>query len=812
MGSLLQDLRYGLRMLAKNPGFTVVAVITLALGIGANTAIFSVVNGVLFRPLPYPDPGRLVMVWMRFTDIGLPNDRNWVSAPEFRDLKEYNRSFSDLAAIGGDVFNLGVRGTPERIQGADVSPSLFSVLGVQANVGRTFLPEEAQPGRNHVVVLSDGLWKRAFGGDPSVVGRTISINGAATLVAGVMPPGFDFPDQAEMWAPLAFTPQDLSPDNRGDHSYEVLARIKPELSLVQATADMGAVSNTIIQQNPAYPYRRFHFAVLLSPLLEETVGDAKTPLWVLLGAAGFVLLIGCANVAGLLLARASARGKETAIRVSLGAGPLRIVRQLLTESVLLAGVGGLVGLGLAPLVLKAVVTLGASALPRVANVRIDLAVLVFTAGVSLLVGILFGLAPALQSMRGAWYEALKEGGRASGVGGGSHRLLKALVVGEAAVSLVLLAGASLLLKSFVRILEVKPGFEPEGVLTMRVSLPEQKYSKPEQIRSFYTGLTERLQSLPGVEAAGAVNILPLSGHSQSGTVTVDTRAVPPDQTTPEADWRPVTPGFFKALRIQLLRGRYLDEHDTESSPPVAVIDETLAHTYWPNEDPVGKRLKRGGSESTAPWMTVVGVVGHVRYRTLEAPSRMEVYWPEAQNPNSDMGLAIWTSGNPMSLAPTVQKVVQAIDPDQPVYHAATMRELMADSLARRRLAMTLLVVFAGLALMLAAVGTYGVLAYSVAQRTHEIGLRMALGAERGDVLRMVAQEGLLLAGLGVAIGILAALGLTRLIASMLFAVRPADPLTFISVSLLLVAVALAAALVPARRAAKVDPMVALRYE
>jgi putative ABC transport system permease protein len=811
MGILLQDLRYAFRTLAKNPSFTAVAVLTLALGIGANTAIFSVVNGVLLHPLPYPDPDRLVMVWMRFTDIGLPNDRNSVSAPEFRDLKESNRSFAGLAAIGGDVFNLGVQGTPQRIEGADVSPSLFSVLGVQARLGRTFLAEEAQPGRNKVVVLSDGLWKRAFGGDPGVVGRMISINGSTALVVGVMPPGFEFPRQAEMWAPLAFTPQDLSPDNRGNHSYGVLARIKPEWSLAQAMADMETVSNNIIQQNLDYPYRRFNFTVLLSPLLKETVGDAKTPLWMLMGAAGLVLLIACANVAGLLLARAEVRRKETAIRVSLGAGRSRIVGQLLTESVLLSSIGGLVGLALAPQILKGVGTLGATALPRAADVRIDVAVLAFTTAVSFSVGILFGLAPALQTLGGPRFDTLKEGGRSSGAGAGRHRLLKALVVGETAISLVLLAGAGLLLKSFVRILEVRPGFEPAGVLTMRVSLPEQKYSRPEQVRAFYSKLVERVQGLPGVQAAGAVNILPLSGENQSGTVSVDTRAVPPDQTTPEADWRAVTPGFFKALRIPLIRGRYVDEQDTETSPPVAVVDETLAHAYWPNENPIGKRLKRGG-QSTEPWMTVVGVVGHVRYRTLTAPSRVEVYWPESQSPNSDMGLAIRTSGDPLSLASTVQKVVQEADPDQPVYRVATMRDLMADSVAGQRLAMILLAVFAGLAVLLAAIGTYGVLAYSVAQRTHEIGIRIALGAERRDVLRMVLGEGAKMALVGVAIGLVAAFGLTRLMANMLFGVSAHDPPSFAGVAGLLILVALAACYIPARRAMKVDPMVALRYE
>jgi putative ABC transport system permease protein len=811
--TLLQDVRYGLRMLVKNPGFTAVAVLTLALGIGANTAIFSVLDAVLLRPLPYRDSQQLVKVWTRFTGIGAPNDQNWVSAPEFRDFVQLNKSFADLAAISGDTAAIGVKGSPERVVGAEVSPSLFPILGVRAHLGRTFLPEEAQPGHEQEVVLSYGLWQRAYGGDSGIIGRTIRANDIPMTVVGVMPPGFAYPDEAEIWAPLAFGPDDLAPDNRGNHGLEVLGRIKPGLTLAQVQADMDRVARTMIEQNGDYPYQKYGFGVILHPLLEETVGDAKAPLWVLMAAVALVLLIACANVASLLLVRASGRQKETAVRMALGAGPGRLTRQLLTESILLAVVGGGAGLAITPWVLRGLVTLGASALPRVVSTGIDVWALGFTLAVAIACGILFGMAPALQVRRGGSYEVLKEGGRTS-LGTPTGRLRHLLVVGEAALSLILLAGAGLLLRSFVRVLQVDPGFRPEGVLTMRISLPHVKYSKNEQVRAFYRDLLDRIQGLPGVQAAGAVSALPLSGEGNSGTVTVDTHAVPLEETTPEVDYRSVTPGYFKAMGISLVQGRYFTDSDSESAAPVAIIDESMAETYWPGQDAIGKRLKLGDRMSKLPWMTIAGVVRHVHNRTLEARSRVELYWPHTQNPYaySSMGLAIRTSGDPMALADTVRKLVLEVDSEQPVYEVRTMTELMGDSVARRRLAMILMVVFACLALGLASIGIYGVTSYSVTQRQQEIGLRMALGAQRGQVLRMVIGQGMTLTLAGLGGGLLASLILMRLMRGLLFAVSPSDPVVLGGATLLLAGVALFACYLPARRATKVDPMEALRYE
>ena len=812
MDTLLKDARYALRTLTKAPAFTLVAVFALALGIGANTAIFSVVNAVLLRPLPYPEPEKLVKIWMRFTGIGIPDDRNWVSPPELHDLREFSRAFAGIAAVGGASFNITGTGAPERVEGVAVSAELFRILGVQPLAGRVFLPEEEQPGRDNVVLLGYGLWKRRFGGDVSIAGRTISLNGQSYTVAGVLPAGFQYPEDVEIWKPLAFTPDQLGPNFRGNHGLQVLARIQPGLSYEQALADMKSVSRRIIEQNRNYPYERFNFTVLLSPLLEETVGDIRTALWVLMGAVGFVLLIACANIANLLLARATARQREMAIRAALGAGRWRIIRQLLTESILLGLAGGAAGLLAGKWGLNALTALAVSSFPRVAGATLDARVLVFTVFVSVATGVLFGLAPAWESARSVRHESLKEGGRGASAGMLSQRLRRALVVAEVALSLTLLVGAGLLLRSFLKLLDVEAGFHAGGVLTARLGLPQAKYPDRAQVRSFYQELVQRAAHIPGVDAAGAINALPLSGGGGSGTTTIDSNALPPDQLTPEADWRVVTPGYFQTMGIQLLAGRYIDERDTDTSQPVAVIDETMANIYWPNQDAIGRRLKLGGRQSTRPWMTVIGVVRHVRHRTLEARSRVTLYMAHAQNPSSAMSLAVHTTGDPRGLAATLQKQVLAIDPDQPVYSVKTMQELMADSVARRRLSMTLLAIFAGAAMLLAAIGIYGVMSYSVGQRAHEMGIRMALGAGRLDLVRLVLGQSLLLTGAGIVLGAAGALALTRLMASLLFDVRAADPPTFLLVAAGLALVALLASYLPARRATQVDPVDALRQE
>jgi predicted permease len=810
MRTLLQDVRFALRQMFQKPGFALLVMLTMALGIGANAAIFSVLDAVLLRPLPYDKPEQLIKVWTRFTGIGSPNDQNWISAPEFQDLQQLNHSFGDLAAIASDSVNLGVKGSPQRVLGAAVSPNLFGMLGAKATMGRTFLPEEAQPGREKEVLLSYGLWRRVFGANPNVVGSTVDIDGAPMTVVGIMPADFSYPSETEIWAPLAFAPADLSENNRGSHGLEVLGRLRDGVSQAQAQADMDRAASTMIEQHASYPYNKFNFGIILHPLLEETVGDVKPSLLVLMAAVVLVLLIACVNIANLLLTRATERQREVETRIALGASGPRLARQLLTESVLLALAGGVVGLALTPLALKGLVAIAAKSLPRTVHASIDVRALALTLAAAVVTGILFGLAPALQAARRRNFEALRTGRNTEG----KHpkRLRNALVVCETAISLVLLVGAGLLLRSFAEVLKVDPGFKADGLLTMRVSLPDATYGKPEQVRGFYNSLVDRVQRLPGVTAAGAVSALPLGDPGGSGTITVDTQAVPLDQQTPEADQRTATPDYFKAMGIGLVAGRVFEARDTDGAPKVAVVDESLAQTYWPGQDGVGKRLHFGGLKSTSPWITVVGVVRHVRNRTLEARSRVEVYVPEAQMPFNGMTLAVKTSGNPMSLAPTIQREVAAIDPDLPVYRVRTMTEVMGESVQRRKLALILLEVFAGLALVLAGVGIYGVTSYGVAQRQVEIGVRMALGADRGKVLRMMIAGGMTTIAVGLAIGVALAPVVTRMMRGLLFAVHPADPLTIAGGAAVLVAMAFLAILIPARRATRVSPMKALRYE
>ena len=639
--------------------------------------------------------------------------------------------------------------------------------------------------------------------DPAISGRKVVMNGQSYLIVGVLPARLPASARSRsLDAASLFSADDLSPNSRGNHSYQVIERIKPGLTLDQARADMDLVSRRIIEQHRDYPYQQFNFRVLTIPLLEQQIGDIKTALWVLMSAVGLVLLIACANVANLLLVRASAREREIAVRQALGVIRWRLIRQLLTESAILGLMAGMIGLLLGYWALHLLTTLAATSFPRVLEARMDFRVLAFTLLVSVATGVLFGLAPAFSSSH-VTHDALKEGGRGGTAGAGSQRLRGTLVVAEVALSLTLLVGAGLLIRSFLRLQQVDTGFRPEGVLTLRISLPEQKYAKAEQSRAFYReGFWIAYAGFRAWMPLGGATGLPLGGTGWSGTTTVDSQAVQPQDSTPEADQRPVFPGYFEALGIPLVRGRYFEQRDNDKGAPVAIIDETMAKTYWPNEDPIGKRIKSGGSGSTQPWRTIVGVVRHVRYRTLESPSRVEFYWPYDQTSFAlgSMSLAIHTSSDPHSLAGVVERQVQALDPDQPVYRIRTMGELMLESMARRRLSMFLLAIFAAVALALAAIGIYGIMSYSVAQRAHEVGIRMALGARSSDVVRMVLGQSLGLTLAGIFAGLIGSLALTNLLSSLLFNVKATDATTFLVVALILAVVAVVASLVPAYRA------------
>ncbi|MBV9927382.1 MAG: ABC transporter permease [Acidobacteria bacterium] len=807
LGDFGHDLRYGVRTLWKNKSFTAVAVVALALGIGANSAIFSVVNTVLLRPLPYKEPERLVMVWEDNSKIGYPRD---TPAPaNYADWRDQNQVFEGMAATADQSFNLTGAGEPERFDGKRVSANFFSLLGVEPQLGRGFMPEEDLNGANRVVVLSHGLWQRRFGSDAGLLGKTVTLNGEPYTVVGVMPQGFQFLNEdVGMWVPIAFTPQQAN--NRNSHYLKVVARLRPGVTVERAQAEMSTIATRLQQQ---YPDANTDLGAGVVSLHEEVVGDIRPALLVLLGAVGFVLLVACANVANLLLARAAVRQKEIALRTALGASRLRIVRQFLTESVLLAAVGGLVGL----LLSVWGVTLLRSFIPenisQVKAISVDARVLGFTVLVTLLTGLVFGLAPALQASRFNLNETLKEGGRDAAAARGGNRIRGLLVVAEVAVSLVLLVGAGLLINSFMRLRNVDPGFRTENLLTMGVVLPQQKYPDAARRAAFYTDMIRRVEALPGVRSAAVTNWIPLVSQGDSIGVTIEGQPAPTGKPHIIVT-RVVSPHYFDAMGIQLLQGRGFEEgRDRVDSPCVVVVSEAVARKYWPNESPLGKRLAPGTVETEADWCQVVGLVRDVRQFELAAESKPLMYLSYGQAGFfAPRHLVVKTEGDPLALAGTVRKTVWEVDRDQPVSNIRTMEDVLAESIARQRFSTLLLGVFAGVALVLAAVGIYGVMSYSMAQRTREIGIRMALGASKWHVLKLAVGQGLKLVAVGVGLGLAGAFALTRLMSSLLYGVSATDPATLVTISLVLVAVALLASYLPARRAAKVDPLIALRYE
>jgi putative ABC transport system permease protein len=807
LADFLHDLRFALRMLLKNPGFTIVTIIALALGIGANTAIFSVVNTVLLRPLPYKDPERLVMVWEDASKSGHPRDTP--TAANFVDWRNQNQVFEGMAAITDESFNLTGVGDPERLEGMRVSATLFPLLGVEPQLGRVFTAAEDQPGSQRVVLLSYGLWQRRFGGDPSIAGKPLTLNGKTYIVVGVMPARFQFPTtDNQIWVPIAFTSEEAA--DRGVHYLQVVARLKSGVTLPQAQAEMSTIASRLQQQ---YPETNTDVGAAVTSLHEYLVGDIKPALLILLGAVGLVLLIACANVANLLLARAAVRQKEIAVRVALGARRLRLVRQFLTESILLSMLGGIVGLVIAYTGLVLLKAFLPENISQAREISIDLKVLGFTLFVSVATGVIFGLAPAIQAVRFKQSETLKEGGRDAATGGSGKRLRSLLVTAEVAISLVLLIGAGLLINSFVRLRNVDPGFRSDNLLTMKIVMPDAKYlDRPRRI-AFYNDLLQRVQSLAGVRSAAITTNLPLYHQGNSIAVNIEGRPEPPPGQENIVVTRIISPGYFDTMTIPLLSGRKFSDQDILTSPSVAVISETMARSFWPNEDPVGKRIGIGEIKSDRDWTTVIGVARDVRQIQLTAAPEPQMYLTYLQFGFFDSrDLVVKTDVDPASMAATVRKAVWEIDKDQPVSNIQTMEAILADSIAQQRFSMVLLAIFAGVALVLAAVGIYGVMSYSVAQRTREIGIRMALGAQTGAVLKLAVGYGIKLVLIGIAIGLIAAFALTRLMSTLLFGVTATDPITFTLISLLLICVAALASYIPARRATKVDPMIALRYE
>jgi putative ABC transport system permease protein len=807
MEILRQDLRYAFRRLLKSPGFTIIAVVTLALGIGANSAIFSVINGVLLRPLPYSEPGRLVGLFHLFD-----GDRDTMSGPNFFDVKALSRTLSDVAAISRSRVILTGRGEPVRLDGAEVSGSLFSVLGVPALLGRTLRPDDNQPGANrHVVVLSYGLWQQRFGSDPNMIGGKIMLDGVATEVVGVMPKGFTYPAGRALWTPLEYN-ENFTSKQRSAWYLTAIGRARPGVSLDQVSSEVALIGKQLAAK---YPDSNQGLDFAAAPLLEAMVGDVREAMLILLGAVGFVLLIACVNVANLLLARAATRESEMTVRTALGAGRGRLVRQLLTESVLLSFFGAGLGLLLAVWGVDMLIGLQPQGVPRLDNVRIDATVAAFTLVLASGAAVLFGLVPALQTTRGSIAGGLKEAGRSALTSRSGSRVRSALVVSEIALAVMLLAGAGLLIRSFTRLASVDPGFRVEPALTFEVTLPEARYEKEPQQVAYFDQLMPKLRGIPGVQSAGAVVSLPLSGSSIVLNFEIAGRPPLPPSQQPAMQVRVATPDYFQTVGIPLKRGREFTEQDREGAPPVVLITESAAKQYFPNEEPLGKKITLGwgrGPGTPRAGGEVVGVIGDVKDAGLHEADPPQIYLPYRQWPLQSMAVVLKTSIRPERVADAARREVYSVDANIPVGNVRTLQQVVERSISQPRFYMTLLTIFASLALVLAAIGTFGVLSYAVAQRSREIGIRMALGAQERTVIGLIVRHAMILAAGGVTVGVTAAWFLSKLLATFLFATDPRDPGTFAAVSLTLGLVALLASYLPARRATKIDPVVALRSE
>jgi len=808
MDILLRDLRFALRMLRRSPGFTSAAVLCLALSLGANTAVFSLLNAVLLRGLPYRQPERIVMIWNQF--LGDNEPQLELSTPEFLDLREQTRSYTEIAATRPGLFSVTGDGDPELLVGVRVSANLFHLLGVKAAAGRTFLADEDQPGHEDVVILSHGLFERRYGSDPAVVGRKITINQKPFTVIGVTPRDFYFRRKGrDLWMPLIIDRAALGP--RDDRQLDAYARLRPGVTAQRAQTELAGLARRFQQDHPeAYP-KKSGYGLTLVSYREQIVGQIRPVLLLLAAAVGLVLLIACANLSNLLLARATTRDREIALRAALGAGRGGLVRQLLTESLLLAACGGALGLLLAAWCVKAVAKMDLSKIPRIDEVSIDGRVLVFTLLVSLVTGVVFGLVPALQVSRQDFNRSLKEGSKSS-AGGARHLARQALVVVEVAVALVVLLGAGLMVQSYRQVQRVDLGFKTADVLTLELFLPTTKYSTPVQWSAFFSQLLERLRTLPGVATAGAISAVPLGVVQRTGEVAIEGSPPAPGQLNPNAAWRTSSPAYFRALGIPLVKGRDFADGDDDRAEPVVIVDRSSAEHFWPHQEPLGKRLRLVGQGAPEQWRSVVGVVGDVKHEGPEVETPSEIYVPYRQYPQPFMYLLLHAAADAGALANPARKAVLEIDKNQAVFRVETMAEKLVRTMAWRRFYTLLLSAFAFVALVLAVIGVYSVIAYSVTQRTREIGIRMALGAERQTVTGLVVRQALGLAGLGVVLGLAFALGLLRIAASLLYGVSATDLRTFVGGALLLTALALVASYLPARRASRVDPTVALRIE